>query len=221
MHIYLDESGDLGFTFDQPFRKGGSSRYLTISFLLTPVELSHLPKRVVRKLYNKRKQSAGVELKGSHLTRHERVYFATQTGKLLAQHPEINVFSVTINKRTIKDPVYCDSGRLFNYVNRLILLDKIKGESSVTFIPDKRSIKAKNGNLLADYLQTALWFEVDSNTVVENRPQESHKALNLQFIDWVGHIMWKKYEDNEIEAYDILKRKVDLTPWWETLAGQW
>ena len=221
MHIYLDESGDLGFSFDQPFRKGGSSHYLTISFLLIPGELSHLPKRVVRKLYNKRNQPAGVELKGSQLTLPERVYFATQTGKLLARHPEINVFSVTINKQTIKNPDNCASGRLYNYVNRLILLDKIKGESCVTFIPDRRSIKAKNGNLLADYLQTALWFELDSDTVIQNRPQESHKTLNLQFIDWVGHIIWKKYEDNEIEAYDILKRKVDLTPWWETLSGQW
>jgi hypothetical protein len=221
MRVYLDESGDLGFTFDRPFRKGGSSRYLTISYLLIPGELSHLPKRVVRKLYNKRKQPAGVELKGSHLTLPEKVYFASQAGELLARNPEIKVFSVTVNKRTIKGPVNGDPCRLYNYVNRLILLDRIKRETRVTFIPDRRSIKTKNGNLLADHLQTALWFELDSDTVIENRPQESLKALNLQFIDWVGHIIWKKYEDNEIEAYDILKRKVDLTPWWETLSGQW
>lgn len=55
MNLYIDESGDLGFTFDKPYRIGGSSRYLTIAFLLVPKELSHLPKRVVKKLYKGRK----------------------------------------------------------------------------------------------------------------------------------------------------------------------
>ena len=41
MNLYLDESGDLGFTFDKPNRYGGSSRHLTIAILLTPKELSH------------------------------------------------------------------------------------------------------------------------------------------------------------------------------------
>ena len=29
--IYLDESGDLGWKFDADFKRGGSSRYLTIA----------------------------------------------------------------------------------------------------------------------------------------------------------------------------------------------
>lgn len=29
--VYLDESGDLGWKFDAPYRSGGSSRYLTIA----------------------------------------------------------------------------------------------------------------------------------------------------------------------------------------------
>ncbi|MEE8430337.1 MAG: hypothetical protein V3S16_03735 [Candidatus Desulfatibia sp.] len=53
MNLYIDESRDLGFTFKP--RGKGSSRYLTIAFLLVPKELSHLPKRVVKKLYKGRK----------------------------------------------------------------------------------------------------------------------------------------------------------------------
>jgi hypothetical protein len=34
MLIYLDESGELGWKFDAPYRKGGSSRYLTIASLV-------------------------------------------------------------------------------------------------------------------------------------------------------------------------------------------
>lgn len=221
MEVYLEESGDLGFTFDKQFRKGGSSRYLTISFLLIPKKLSHLPKRIVRKLYNKKKHPPRVALKGADLTLPERVRFAGQTAGLLSQYPEIKVFSVTLDKRTINWPLRRDRSRLFYHVCRHVLPDKIKREPKVTFIPDKRSVKVKNGTLLADYLQTELWFEYDSDTIIENSPLERLNSLNLQFLDWVGHIIWKKYEDHEIKAYDILKRRVDLTPWWETLSSHW
>jgi hypothetical protein len=39
IQIYLDESGDLGWRFDKPYRYGGSSRYLTIvSLIISPHE---------------------------------------------------------------------------------------------------------------------------------------------------------------------------------------
>ncbi len=221
MNVYIDESGDLGFTFDKPFRKGGSSRYLTISFLLTPKELSCLPKRIVRKLYNRRRQSTKVELKGAQLTPSEKAYFSNKAAELVARHPEIKIYAITVNKRTVKEPIRWDYSKLFNYINRLVLLDRIKQESNITFIPDKRSVKARNGNSLADYLQAELWFGADSKTIIENKPQESKKILNLQFIDWIGHIVWARYEDNDVEAYNILKSKVTITPWWETLSDQW
>lgn len=36
MNVYFDESGDLGWSFDKPYGAGGSSRYLTIAFLIIP-----------------------------------------------------------------------------------------------------------------------------------------------------------------------------------------
>ncbi len=223
MDVYLHQNGDFGFNFHKPFRNGGSSRYLTITFLLVPKKFSHLPKRIVRKLYNRRNQLPDVELKGYRLTLSEKRYFAEKSKNLLSRYPEISVFSVTLNKTTIKRPVSRDCGRLYNHINRLVLLDRIKEESSITFIPDQRSIKTENGQNPADDLQTELWFGLNCNTVIKNSPRESRKTLNLQFTDWVGHIIWAKYENNEFEAYDILKRKVDVnvTPWWETLSGQW
>jgi hypothetical protein len=63
-----------------------------------------------------------------------------------------------------------------------------------------------------DYLQIKLWFELNASTIIHNQPEESHKALNLQFVDFVSHIIWSKFEDNEYLAYNILKRKVKVIP---------
>jgi len=61
--IYLDESGDLGWNFTAPFRNGGSSRYLTIAAVCVPSAKIALPKRAVRKLYNKFGWPTGLEKK--------------------------------------------------------------------------------------------------------------------------------------------------------------
>jgi hypothetical protein len=50
--VYLDESGDMGWSFGQPNRRGGSSKYLTITYIVVPRESQHLLGRVVRDSFN-------------------------------------------------------------------------------------------------------------------------------------------------------------------------
>ena len=61
--IYLDESGDLGWNFTAPYRSGGSSRHMTIASLCVPSDKKHLPKRVIKKLYEKFSWPVGTEKK--------------------------------------------------------------------------------------------------------------------------------------------------------------
>ncbi len=211
MNLYLDESGDLGFTFDRPYRYGGSSRHLTIALLLVPKELSHLPKRIVKKLYQRKKQPTSKELKGREITSKDRLFLANKIVALLANHPSIEAFAITVYKKNVEEHIRRDANKLYNYMISLVLLDRIKDRPHITFIPDKRSIKVQSGNSLVDYLQTKLMFDLNSKTIIENKPQESHKVLNLQLVHFITNFVWKKYEDNHSPEHDILKQKVQLT----------
>ena len=124
-HVYIDESGDLGFKFDRPFRKGGSSRYLTIAFLLIPKDSTYLIKRIVRSIYKKRKQQSSKELKGSELTFQEKEYIVKNTVVVLEQNPDISIFAMTVYKENVRESIQKDANKLYNYMIRLILLDKI------------------------------------------------------------------------------------------------
>ena len=86
----------------------------------------------------------------------------------------------------------------------LLLIDLIKIYPEVEFVPDERTIKVKCGNSLVDYLRTKLWFELDVPILIRNRPQQSHNALNIQFADYISHIIWEKYEDSKDKAYKII-----------------
>jgi len=210
MNVYVDESGDLGFKFNKPNGKGGSSRYLTIAFLLVPPELSKYPKRIVRSLYNRRKHPPSKELKGSMLNLHDKVFFAEKVIGLLKRNRRIKILAITVNKRRVQKHIRQDANKLYNYMIALALPEEIKKEVEVKFIPDKRSIKVKSGNSLADYLQVKLWFEFGSKARLINIPRESHQELNLQFIDFISNIVWHKYENSDDIAFKMLAGKIRI-----------
>jgi hypothetical protein len=205
MNIYLDESGDLGWVFDKPFQHGGSSRYLTIAAVIIPKSLSHCPKRIVKKVYSKRKQSTAIEIKGKDLSKEELIVFAQRVVRLLQRQPSIKISAITVKKENVQPHIQSDPNKLYNYMVNFALLDKIKKFSIVDFIPDPRSIKVKSQNSLVDYLQTKLWFEYNSATVIRYMPTESHLNINLQFTDFVSYIIWRRYEYNKSDAFNILK----------------
>lgn len=205
MNVYIDESGDLGFAHDKPFRSGGSSRYLTIAFLLIPKAIQHYPQRIIRDIYTHRKRSPKNELKGSGLNSATQLFFTSKVVALLKRFSDIKIFSITVNKANVESHIRQDPNKLYNYMIGLILIDFIKDFPLVTFIPDIRSIKVNSGNSLSDYLQTKLWFDIKSKTKINNRPKESCNESNLQFIDFITHIIWSRYEDQESStAYKIL-----------------
>jgi len=210
MNVYLDESGDLGFSFDKPHRHGGSSRYLTIALLIIPKALSHHPRRIVRQLYKKKKIPSGYEIKGCELSKEDKTFIARQTVNLIQKHPTIQIISITVNKCMVKDHIRNDSNKLYNYMIGLILPQKIKDVDRLTLIPDKRTIKVASGNSLIDYLKIKLWFDFNADAYVEYIPVESHTALNLLFIDWIAHIIWKNYEDGETDIVNILSGKIEF-----------
>ena len=92
---------------------------------------------------------------------------------------------------------------------RLAVLDSIKQEPIVNLIRDNKTIKVKSGNSLIDYLKLVLWFDLGSKTQIVDIPSDSKKVQNLIFIDWINNIIWGNYEDNNSEAYQVLKSVLD------------
>jgi Protein of unknown function (DUF3800) len=194
--IYLDESGDLGWNFDAPFRHGGSSRHLTIGALCVPSEKRHLPKRIVRRLYDRFGWPAAVEKKWSMMNELERTEFANAARTLCKAHPEIHLHTITVRKPNVQMHIRSDANKLYNYMIRLSLLGRMRRHSEVQMIPDPRSIKVESGNSLADYIQTLLWFHLRCGTKLTMQPTESHKSRGIQFADMLSGAMQAAFEDN-------------------------
>ena len=208
VNVYLDESGDLGWIFDKPYRQGGSSRYLTIAFVVCPSEKKHLLQRVVKRVYTRKKFDPKKELKGSSLSIPDKCFFAEHVNRLITTHPDIIIGSITVNKSNVRQHIRRDANKLYNYMIRLAVLPLIKEEVMVNLIRDNKTIKVKSGNSLIDYLQTIIWFDLDSHTRIVDIPSDSKQVKNLIFIDWINNLIWGRYEDNNIEPYNILENAI-------------
>jgi hypothetical protein len=208
--IYLDESGDLGWKFDAPYRSGGSSRYLTIGAVCVPPEKKHLPKRVVKKLYNRFGWSNKEEIKWSDMTPEARKEFSQNARSMCDKHPDIFLHGIVVQKVNVMEHIRKDSNKLYNYMIRLSLLDRMAGHDVVTMVPDPRSIKVTSGNSLHDYLQTELWFTKKATTNLVTHNCDSKDSLGVQFADMLAGLVQSRYEDNESSNFQILAPRISL-----------
>ena len=208
--IYLDESGDLGWKFNAPYRHGGSSRYLTITCLITPKDKRDLSKRIIRKIYKKFGWNTKVEKKWSQMDSAERDYFAKRALALRQKHPDIKYFSMTVKKENVQPHIRLDPNKLYNYMTGLLLIEEMSHFSHVEFYPDPRSVKVESGNSMHDYLQTQLWFDKNAATILTTTPVESSSNLNVQFADMLSGVVQGHFEDGNSSPWHIMASSINV-----------
>jgi hypothetical protein len=208
--IYLDESGDLGWNFQAPYRAGGSSRYLTIAAVFAPDTHAHHPARVIRDMYTERGWSTAKEKKWSDMSDGARLDFATKAAKLVQRQPEIKYFAMVVNKQKVLPHLRADPNLLYNYMLRLLLIDEMALHNEILLVPDPRSIKVASGNSQHEYLQTYLWYDKGAATKLLSRPVDSKKALGIQFADMVSGVVQAHHEDNRTKPWAAMASSVQL-----------
>lgn len=209
-HIYLDESGDIGWLFDYPYTRGGSSRYLVIAACQLAPEVDYKPERLLRNIYKHRHWKPGSEKKWARMSPQARTDFAQNAAKLVKTTKGIELSAIVADKRNVQAHIRQDANKLYNYMVKLLLLEQMAKHDRVTFVPDPRSIKVESGNSLHDYLQTELWFSTGANTQLETTPRDSRHCLNLQFTDMVAGVVQSYYEFGDVRNWDHLKSCITI-----------
>lgn len=210
MLIVLDESGDLGWKFDAPYRRGGSSRYLTIGSLWVDNKVKHKPKRIIKRLYEKYKWDTSAETKWADMEEDQRVFFARKAHDLSVQNTgQIFYTSITVFKENVADHIRRDPNKLYNYMIGLSLIDKMTNYEEISLFPDERSIKVTSGNSLHDYLQIKLWCEKDVSTTLNTIPADSSSNRNVQFADMLAGLVNHHFEDRKSEPFRTLEGSLE------------
>lgn len=203
-HVYLDESGDLGWKFNAPYRQGGSSRYITIGYLVNPITHCNIPKRLVKDFYKHFHFNPQKEIKASDLKAHHKEFICHQTVNMMRKYPDFILGAITAKKEAVNAAFRTDGNTLYNYMMGECLLDHIESHETSKISRDNRSVKVLSGSSCIDYLQTLTFYHRMKKAVLKDNPTDSHTDDGIIFIDWITNIVWSKYEDNYLAWYDLL-----------------
>jgi len=140
----------------------------------------------------------------------ERDLFAQKAKELREKHPDIKYFSMTVKKENVLPHIRLDPNKLYNYMTGLLLIEEMSHFSNVAFFPDPRSVKVESGNSMHDYLQTQLWFDKASATMLKTIPAESSSNLNVQFSDMLSGVVQGHFEDGNSSPWHIMASSISV-----------
>ncbi len=207
-HLFLDESGDLGFDFVNK----RPSKYFTITILATSSDDSFrqinkaVTKTLARKLNYRKKHGTKVqELKGTGTTIEVKKYFFG-----LISDCKFGIYSITLNKRKVYERLTKEKERVYNYVTRLVL-DQIPFEKNggvrVNLVIDKCKGKPEIREF-NEYIKSQLSSKIDPNIPLDINHEPSQNICGLQAADLFCWGIFRKYERNDPEWLEIYQKKV-------------
>lgn len=203
LYVFIDESGDLGFTQK-------SSKYYVIASVETKnsTELDHVVKRV-RKTLRKRKKNIP-EFK---FTRSDDVIRRRFLDTLIKTN--VRFSTIILQKQTVYDYLRDKKEKLHNYLAGFLtesLSYDYTNERRFKIIVDK-SIMSKEKRLDFDqYLKNRLFnsFKDINSLQIEIQHEDSQQHSGLQAADFVAGSVFQYYERGINRFYKIIKPKLRL-----------
>jgi len=199
-YIFLDESGDLGF------KKTSSKWFLfTIAMVSDPRSLERIVKKVWRPLKKKHKRLG--ELHAYHandITRRRML-------KGLSEVPDLRVLCIILNKEKVYVELQNQKNYLYNYTAN-ILLDRLhtkeilSAKDHIELYTDRKDTKKYLRENFTQYLTNSMQRRRDGTFGVTLHT--SHENRSLQAVDFISWAIFRKYEKNDFEFYEIIKNKI-------------
>lgn len=208
MHLYLDESGDLGFDLN---RKGASA-YLVLTVLVceNSEANSFIVKAVKRTLMHKISSNIH-ELKGNHTSFTVKKYFLNK----LQLNPDWRLYTTIANKKIW---LQHHQAQFKHPINKKILYDEIASRL-ITQIDLKPCIshlqivvdRSKNRNEIIPFdekIIAALSEKLPASARLSIRHRSSQEDPGLQAVDLFCWGIRRKYEHAEMEWYQEFSDKI-------------
>ncbi|MFH0874085.1 MAG: DUF3800 domain-containing protein [Candidatus Komeilibacteria bacterium] len=199
-YIFLDESGDLGFS-----KKKGSSRYFVIAFLFVPTSKRPIEK-IIQKTSFELHRILGKKRGVLHAVK-ERPITRKRVLRRLIKY-QCSVMVIYLDKAKVYTKLRDEKQVLYNYVTN-ILLDRIYSQNIVTsgqpieLIASRRETNKFFNENFQNYLRSQISRNHRSAIKVIIATPEAEKCL--QVADFVCWAVFRKYERGDDSYYAIIR----------------
>lgn len=194
IHIYLDESGDLGFNSE-------SSNHIVIALLITksPYKIERCIKRIrQRKLKKKLKELP--EIKFNKSSNHIR----EKTLACIAKE-SIEIAYIVLDKNGLNPGRQHHKQEVYNFITGYLLSCLPYGNTTRSKLVVDKRISSKV--IRADFDQ---YVKQKASFKVEITHENSEYNKCLQAVDFIAGAIFRKYESSDNRFYDIIKDKIKV-----------
>ncbi len=211
IYLFLDESGDLGFDFT---KKGVTKKFVITILACFSIqarkEFRTAIKRTIKNKINvKKKKKQLHELKGAKTGTSTKKYFFKNI-----KRDDWAIYTLVLNKKRVNEDLRTKRGKkkLYNFLSR-ILIEKIdyklkQEKEKVELIVDK----SKNSEEIKDfnqYLENQLHALLPLEVPLNIYHLESFNSKELQAVDLFCWGIFRKYEKDDPEWYNLFKAKIE------------
>jgi hypothetical protein len=193
--IFLDESGDLGFNYFS-----GSSKYFVVTLIETSLTKKRLEKilKITKQRTIKKEKLKKVEIKGNKSTKRTKEFLI----KLILKE-DVIIKSIVVNKVKLYQNLFHNKEKLYNWINGIILNKCSIGD--INLIVDKRHKKESFIEEYNKYVKTKM---NSSNIKISHK--FSHSEAGLQIVDVFCNSIFRKFENNDTELFNLFKEKTEI-----------
>jgi hypothetical protein len=197
-YIFLDESGDLGFS-------ERSSKYLVITLLVCNFNEEQSISRIVKKTRQKilkKKLKNSPEIKWNNSNNIIKNKILNQISK-----NSLEIFSIILEKVKVYENLQKEKNKLYNYLCRLILSECSLNENRIELIVDRSKGKRALRDDFDNYIQKEKSFEHCNLKIIH---ANSKNNGSLQALDFASGAIFNKYEYGNNKFYNLIKEKISI-----------
>jgi hypothetical protein len=203
--MYIDESGDLGFS-------ERSSKFIIISALVVEDyrDLDRIIKNMRRNKFKKELRKIN-ELKAYELYDHIRVYMLKKLNAVRG----VKIFHVVLEKKKVfSDYLKGDKHKLYNYIAGKLAKNILMNDIDVDIKVDKSKGNVFLQKDFNNYFRKML-EEGSDGLKCKIEHSYSHSWSGLQFADLVAWCCFQKYEHNDSSYLELLNVEQDFYIVWK------
>lgn len=207
-YIFMDESGDLGFS------KGSSKWFL---FTIVIVSDKRVLERVIRKVWKplKKKHQRLGELHAYHANPVTR----RRVLNGIREIDDLKVLTIILNKQKVYVDLQNQKNYLYNYTAN-ILLERLHETGIIEYgqdihlCIDRKDTKERLRENFLGYLSRSMDERLEErmgerrNDTFHACLEASHDNKSLQAVDFVSWAIFRKYEQSDYEYYELIKDKI-------------
>ena len=219
--IFLDESGDLGFNFEN--KKPSTHFCITLLVCKEATTLTALRSVVknalVRKLNHNKTKNFIAELKGTNTTLEVKKYFYKQlTNFVTPVIYDIEIYTIIFDKRDILNPITPEQNnhKIYNFVAKEILdsVDFSAVTDQVNLYVD-RCKGYQERSLFDAYIRSHLEVKLPFNIPFDIQHKQSQDLPGLQTVDLFCYGIVRKYAANDMSWYSVFSNQIKKEIFWK------